>query len=171
MKTSKKVIAELPRKIPIIGISGKLGAGKDKTAEIICESFPGYQKRAFADNVRKVAHVLTGISVSVLETRQGKCIQLDWLEVGLTAGILMQRIGAGMREKVNPHVWIRSALRDVLENNDGGGNPQTPKLVVSDVRFKNEANAILELGGLLIRLEGDPAGIRRENLDMQPSKI
>jgi hypothetical protein len=36
--------------------------------------------------------------------------------------------------------------------------------IIDDVRFKNEADIIKEKGGILIRLEGDPKGIRAKDL-------
>ena len=35
--------------------------------------------------------------------------------------------------------------------------------VISDVRFLNEAESIRKRGGILIRLEGDPTGIRAKD--------
>jgi hypothetical protein len=39
-------------------------------------------------------------------------------------------------------------------------NPVYPVWIISDVRFKNEAQAIIDKGGFLVRMEGDPAGVR-----------
>lgn len=43
----------------MIGLSGKIGSGKDLAASIILKYFPNYEKVAFADNVKKIgrAHV------------------------------------------------------------------------------------------------------------------
>ena len=56
---------------------------------------------------------------------------------------LLQEVGMKMRE-VDPLVWVRYPLRDAKP---------TDNIVVSDVRYRNEADYIRLQGGLLIRLE------------------
>jgi hypothetical protein len=59
-----------------------------------------------------------------------------------------------MRVSLGRDLWIRCAFEN---------EPLPPLVVMSDCRYRDEAYAIEERGGFLIRLEGDPAGVRREN--------
>ena len=50
--------------------------------------------------------------------------------------------------------WIKATLSDYEPGQC---------VIISDVRFKNEANYILKLGGIVIRLTGDPMYIRKNS--------
>lgn len=56
-----------------------------------------------------------------------------------------------IRTGLHDKAWIISLFSDY--NSDC-------KWIIDDVRFKNEAYAVKERGGFLIRIEGDPAKIR-----------
>lgn len=56
---------------------------------------------------------------------------------------LMQNYGTDVRRKGDPDYWVKEWTKDI---------PQGGNVVTDDVRFKNEANALREQGGILIRL-------------------
>ena len=59
---------------------------------------------------------------------------------------LMQKFG-DLTRQIDPDIWIKLAL-DI-------NNVNTDVLIITDVRFKNEAKAIKDKGGILIRIESD----------------
>jgi len=75
-----------------------------------------------------------------------------------TIGILLQAIGKGFRENINEFVWVNHCLRDV--------SPGTA-LLITDVRSPNEKKCIKDLGGKMVKVVGDPKGVRaRSNRDL-----
>jgi len=135
----------------IIGISGKIGSGKDTVTNSIIKNFKEYKfkNKKFAHYVKKICALLTGINLKVLTNRQTKEKYLeDW---GMTVGRMFQLIGTeSIRNNLHPDAWILTLV----------ANSKGQNVIISDVRFKNEANYIKNNGGILIRLEGDPKEIR-----------
>ncbi len=78
-----------------------------------------------------------------------------------TIGETLQLIGTDLfRDNYDIDIWVKSFFNSSLNEklNDG------KIIVIPDVRFKNEADYILDNGGYLIRLEGDPMKIRENSL-------
>jgi hypothetical protein len=67
----------------------------------------------------------------------------------ISHGKLQQYIGTEFKRPFGNDVWAKRLLATAQ------------KVIITDVRFRVEADAILAMGGVLIRLEGDPAGVRK----------
>lgn len=139
--------------VRLIGISGKLGSGKDTMADLLVAEY-GYEKHCFADKVKEIAAIICGIPRDQAFTREVKSQPM--LRGKHTFGEVLQFIGTGMREWICPDVWLMS----VLDEWDGRS-----RWVIPDVRYINEVEAIRNLGGVIVRVEGDPVGIREHNKD------
>src|SRR6185369_15451237 len=128
----------------IIGISGKIGAGKDTLAECIQEIDPDFQNKKFAYKLKQIATILTGVDDQW--THEGKeCYLNNW---GMTIREVQQRLGTdAMRVGLHPDVWILALFADWEPH-------KYLKWVVTDVRFPNEAQAILDRGGFIVRIDG-----------------
>jgi hypothetical protein len=84
-------------------------------------------------------------------SREGKLKFLP--EWGMTVGEMQQKIGTeAIRNNLHHDAWVLSLFSKY--------HPETDNWIVSDVRFKNEADYIKKMGGLLIRLNGDPTSLR-----------
>jgi hypothetical protein len=129
----------------IIGISGKIGSGKDALAQMIIEQDPTFTIHKFADKLKQIAALLTGFPDQW--SREGKNTFLEpW---SMTVGELQQKLGTeAIRSGLHPRAWILALFADYY-----------PKLnwVITDVRFPNEALAILGYEGILVRLNGREA--------------
>jgi hypothetical protein len=217
----------------IIGISGKIGSGKDTVGKIIqyftsddcskyClgllklgDSIEGYhnsnwQIKKFADKLKQIVSILTGIPVEDLEKEEIKNSTLgeEWVKYGYADGFyryynygtettimnnkqcskeryeqeliinpqtaykhyytvrdLLQLIGTeAMRDVIHSNIWVNALFVDY----DEGFYPSTYSLksntirptskdntdnwIITDVRFHNELNAILERDGVVIRV-------------------
>jgi len=132
----------------IIGISGKIGSGKDTIAKEILKTFPEYNFRrvSFGYNVKKVVSLLTGIDMRTILSRKIKTYYLS--EWDMTVGEMFQVVGTdSIRDNLSDNTWIYSLFNNVKDGEN---------IIITDVRFKNEAYSILNRGGYLIRLIGDP---------------
>jgi len=139
----------------IIGISGKIGSGKSHTARYIKNNLLEYnfKKKSYGYDVKKLVSILTGINMKTILSRRAKSIYLP--EWDMTLGEMFQKVGTDcMRNNLHPETWILSMFSRYTEEQNW---------VIDDVRFPNEANAIKERGGIIIRLEGDPKGVRKND--------
>lgn len=129
----------------IILLSGKMLAGKDTVGAIITEMLPGFQQRAFAAKLKKVVSTLC--NVPEVPTREEK----EQLRMhGRSLGTMLQDTGAKLRE-ISPNIFVDALFED----------PTLPEFViVTDCRHKEEVERGEALGGVCIRINGDPLGQR-----------
>ena len=135
----------------IIGISGKIGSGKDTVANKIITHFKQYnfKNKKFGHYVKKTVSLLTGIKTKDIYKRKIKNKYLE--EWGMTVGKMFQIVGTdALRNNLHKDTWIITLFN----------NSRNQNIIISDVRFKNEADSIKKRGGILIRLEGDPKNLR-----------
>jgi len=125
----------------IIGIGYRAHSGKDTVGRILVQEF-GFHRVGFADALKDVCSIICFGAVFA-HVRHG-----DFKEgitpLGMTGGQLLQKVGVALREAV-PGIWIESA--HLLPRLITYGN-----IVVTDVRFEDEAKAIKDLGGILIEV-------------------
>ncbi|MFJ3974858.1 hypothetical protein [Streptomyces sp. NPDC090021] len=136
---------------PLIGLAGAARSGKDAAARFLVDEC-GWQRKAFADKVKDFLYTLNPW-IDAVETAEGAPLvdEVDrhgWEEAKEESEVvrrLLQRCGteAG-RGILGDHVWVDALFRDF----ESWG-----PTVVSDVRFPNEADAIRERGGLVVRIE------------------
>lgn len=135
---------------PLVGLIGKKRAGKDTVASTLVEEF-GFARVAFADPLKAAALRLDPIvriwagdpvRLSGVVERMGWEAAKEIPEVRRT----LQEYGVAIRE-IEPDFWVRAGL-DRAHAARYGGEP----VVVTDVRFPNEAEAIEQAGGTLVRV-------------------
>lgn len=126
----------------IIGISGKIGVGKDQLANYIIELRPEYIKKSFAYKLKQMCAILTGIPMEDQLTREGKA---KWMpKWGMTVGQMQQLMGTNaIRDGLHTNAWVIALMSDY---------DPSKHWVITDVRFYNEAIAIKNAGGILVRL-------------------
>lgn len=132
--------APLPAGAPLyIGIAGAKRAGKDTLARKL-QAILGLPIDSFAAPLRKFVAELAGMGgLDTLEVH--KETPIPWLD-GITARSMMQTVGTEWgRQMVHPDLWVRSLFARL----PAGG-------IIPDVRFPNEAEAIRQRGGIVIRV-------------------
>jgi dephospho-CoA kinase len=135
----------------LIGISGKIGSGKTTVADLIVKHRPNFEKRAYADNSKLVTSIISGIELPHMYTHEGKAMFVE--AFGMTVGEMQQKIGTNaIRNNVHKDSWVLSLFSQWLPESDW---------IVGDVRYPNEAQAILDRHGLLIRVNGDPENLQK----------
>ena len=131
----------------IIGLSGYARSGKDTVAGMLM-GIHGYERVAFADKIRKLLFAMDPLVMhgdtpfrlqDIVESKGWEDSKTEYPEIRR----LLQDLGVGGRQLLEDSVWINAALN---------GFDAADKVVVTDVRFKNEAARIKELGGQLWRI-------------------
>jgi hypothetical protein len=121
----------------LIGLSGPAGAGKNTVAELLADAV----QLSFAAPLYQCVSVITGISVARLQDRNVKEAVLP--QLGKSPRQLLQSLGTEWgRNCVHPEVWIRITLEKALGHVSCGRS-----VVITDVRYDNEAAAIVAAGG------------------------
>jgi hypothetical protein len=126
----------------LIGLCGPAGAGKNTVAEFLTDSDGcTLVQMAFADPLYECVSTITGLPVAKLKDRDVKETILPWL--GKSPRQMLQTLGTEWgRGTVHPEIWIRITMeRAKPEMTVGRG------VVITDVRFDNEAQAIIDAGG------------------------
>lgn len=152
---------------PLIGLAGAARSGKDTAAQSLLDM--GWTRRAFADKVRDVLYAMNPVldESSYADGFTSLRYEVDhygWesvKEMYPEVRRYLQRLGTeGAREVLGEDIWVDALFRDF---------ETWGPTVITDVRFPNEANAIRERGGLVVRIERpgqEPireAGHRSEN--------
>jgi len=176
----------------IIGLTGRAGAGKDTVATLLLQQLPG-QRYAFADPLRAEAAAAFGVEPALFADRDAKerphealrlsrCADEEFAEVlaardaarrdqGLSPRQVLQWWGTDYRRAQSPGYWLALATRHLEQLRTDG----CPLLVVTDVRFPNEAAWIRSHGGELWRvLRGVPSvhtHISESALDGWPADV
>lgn len=162
----------------VIGISGKIGSGKDTLAGIIAKnmqlvrSVRGHTKteiykKFFAYKLKCVVELLTGITMTMVDeitysepvfdyTQEQKNIYLP--EYDMTLGTMLQKVGTdAIRNNIHLDSWILALFTDIQHTNNND------VWLITDVRFKNEAESVKKHNGYLIRIDGDPMDVRKNS--------
>ncbi len=111
----------------ILGICGFARSGKDEFGRVLVGK--GFTRVAFADSLKQEISRHLGVTVETLEEEKAiwRPLLVEW--------------GRG-RRRLDPDCWIKRAS----ENLPAGD------IVVTDVRYPNEAKWIWSLGGYLVRI-------------------
>lgn len=129
----------------LIGLAGRKQCGKTTAAEYLRLAHD-FNHDSFAGPIRDFTAAILGISLSELEDTKEQPVK--WL-VGITPRMMMQDIGTMWgRQTVHPDLWVLSLVQRIAPL----VNARLP-VVVSDVRFPNEADAIHALGGYVVRID------------------
>jgi hypothetical protein len=153
----------------LIGVSGKMGSGKDTVgaiilaltsrefenfsyntvSELICQNkmhlfTSDWSIKKMADNLKRIASILSGVPAHMFESQDFKKSKMDPEWGDITYREFLQKIGTeALRNNLHTNVWCNSLFSNYVDSS---------KWVVTDIRFPNEAESIKEHKGLLIRV-------------------
>lgn len=146
--------------LPLVGMIGRKRTGKDTVAGVLATEF-GFEKAAFADPLREVVEAIdpivdyrtsykTGPGV-IVPVRYSEAVRVRTYEGAKDAypevRQVLQRLGTDGIRKLDTDFWVRIAL--------GRIDARTTPLVLTDVRFPNEAETIVDRGGWIVRVLRD----------------
>lgn len=152
----------------IIAVSGKIGSGKDTVASMIKEMDPkgNWQVKKFAGLLKQFASLLTGIPVEKFEDQEFKKQNMPaewsvpvvrsngfafsegyelWVEnTPMTYRELLQKLGTdAIRDGLHKNAWVNGLFAHYSPDQNW---------IITDCRFPNEAQSIIDRGGVLIRV-------------------
>jgi hypothetical protein len=127
----------------LIGLHGRARVGKDTVADYLAKQY-GFLKSSFAGPLKRAAKEMFGLSDAEMMDGVKEDVIPYW---GYSPRQMFQLLGTeGGRMVFGDDLWLKRWKKFVL---DFGA---TSHIVVTDVRFENEAALIRELGGTLIHV-------------------
>ena len=166
----------------IIGINGKIGAGKDTVGTIIqglilTNKNQFFEIKKFGGKLKQIASILTGIPVKKFEDQEFKTNLLDvqWgtvkdiplnsippfadmqFNVMMTVREFLQKLGTeAMRDGLHKNVWVNALFADYKEYRrkveDEEYVKEYPNWIITDLRFPNELDSVEKRDGITIRV-------------------
>lgn len=132
----------------IIALSGYAQSGKDSVSEILIKKY-GYKRVSFADKIKEILLEINPIILGYEDLIWDLATYVNnfgWENSKKVPHVrqLLQNLGVSVREVLGEDTWIDAALDGVLPND---------KIVITDVRFPNEADAIKWIFGEIWRVE------------------
>lgn len=125
----------------ILGLTGKARAGKDSLAMAVLSNYPEAVLDSFARPLRKFVADILGVSLDQLEAIKD---EPHALLGNKTPRLAMQTLGTEWgRQTLSDSIWVDYLFRR---------NEKMPMVVLADVRFDNEAQAIKDRGGVVVQV-------------------
>jgi len=148
----------------LIGISGKAGAGKDTLGKYLCDEYR-CMHYYFAKPLKEGAKIMFGLSDEQIENKE-KVIE-PW---GISPRKIYQLLGTEVGRGIDVNIWVKNA--EMFVKSVAGHT-----VVITDVRFDNEAFWIRNRGGVVINIVRDQddivenrhsseGGLKPDNIDL-----
>lgn len=144
----------------IIALSGYAKSGKDTVAEMIQEIYPDkWEVKKFSGKLKLIASILTGIPEHMFEDQDFKTSILGeewWKNYGdfyhqTTVRDFLQILGTdAIRNGLHTNAWVNALMADYKPAKMDQYNPSN--WIITDCRFPNEAQAVKDNGGVVIRI-------------------
>ena len=133
----------------LVGLCGNKESGKSAVAKYLLEFGHGFERRSFATPLKAVAQIIFGFSEDQLYGDQKETVDPRY---GFSARWVLQQLGTNIVREIHPDVWVMAWERSLTTVH------KKSSVVVDDVRFPNEVQAIRDRGGIILKLHkiGEP---------------
>ena len=140
--------------VKLIGLHGHAGSGKDTVAAYIQDTYKNYYQHSFAGPLKEACAKAFGVPLAYFEDRDLKEAELP--DFARSPRQIAQFMGTEIfRNTFGADHWIR-VLTNRLNNEyltpEDGAYEVGDTVVISDVRFQNEYDWIIENQGVIIHL-------------------
>lgn len=120
----------------------------------------GWEVKKWAGKLKDVANLLTGIPVKDFEDQEFKKTNLgpewnNYVNTPMTVRDFLQKLGTeGLRDGLHVNTWVNALMADYkcVPADQVPGGWDCPNWLVTDTRFPNEASAIKDKGGILLKV-------------------
>ena len=144
----------------LIGLSGAARSGKDTVGKFL-EEWHYFKRYAFADPLKKCASEMFGLPLETFYEGDREIINEFW---GFSPRQMLQLLGTeGGREVFGYDLWTKRAQmewdthKEAITNSAkyvSGQHLQGHNgMVITDVRFENEAKFVKDQGGIILHIE------------------
>ena len=131
----------------LIGFAGKARSGKDTAGKYLVDNYQ-FVHYYFAKPLKEGVKVMFNLTDEQIENKE-KVIEEPW---GKSPRELYQLLGTDVARTIDVDVWIKNAEMFIRKHPGFS-------VVITDVRFSNEAQWIKSQGGFVILLESETRGI------------
>lgn len=132
----------------IIAFTGRAGAGKDTAADFISDT---HVPLAFAKPLKDACKILFNFTDEQLYTSHKELVDSRW---GKSPREILQFLGTDvLRKHITDDFFIVSMKQRIESIIKGDG--VVKGVVITDVRFDNEAKLIRDMGGIIIKITRD----------------
>jgi hypothetical protein len=136
----------------IVGLLGEKGTGKDTSADYIVQKY-NFIRYAFANPIKEACRHMFGFNDEQLYGKLKDVADKHW---GITPRQAFQVVGTNFAQFILPeqlpelkqfgrYFWVHRFLQFHSQN-------PNKDIVISDVRFQHEVNAIKKLDGIIIKI-------------------
>lgn len=137
----------------IIGVTGRKFNGKDTVGKILSDKY-GYVRVAFADPLKEACRSIFHFTDEQLYGKDKEVVDEYWK---ITPRHVLQFVGTELfREQmstlipwVEKDIWKKSIEKQIHDIRDKNKHAC---IVVTDVRFQNEVDAVRKMGGIVMRV-------------------
>jgi hypothetical protein len=141
----------------IVGFVGTKGVGKDTAANVLVFRH-GFVRRKFAQPIKEACGIIFQLPQDHFENDSHK--ERVNARHGISPRQMMQMLGTDMfRRMVDVDFWIHH-FQDWCAD-----QPDDTKVVVTDLRFQNEIDAVKRLGGLVVCIKRQGGEGRHRSID------
>lgn len=123
----------------LIGLGHKKGSGKSTVASILERDF-GFKRMSFAKKLKESLENIFEFNKEQLYGKDKEKIDPYW---GFSARDAMTKCGDGFRELMGQDLWCKAIEREIKSRLKKG-----QRIVIDDVRYRNEVDFIRSLGGV-----------------------
>lgn len=162
--------AGLVARLPVIGIVGAMGAGKSTIAQVLVREF-GARRASMADPIKDMLMAMGLSRFDVSGPNAHRAAGLDFLG-GRSPRFALQTLGTQWgRKTISGDIWV-NAMKQRIGNNWPASDKYytaphgTQMTVIDDIRFPNEFNMVLDLGGEIWRVMRPGVGQERTPVDI-----
>ena len=128
----------------LIGLIGNKRVGKSTFADYLVDS-KGFKTIAFADPIKEGVKIMFDLTEEQVNGDLKEVVDQRW---GRTPRNFLQTIGTDLcRNTFGQDVWIKRMKMEIEKKMS-----QKADIIVSDIRFPNEADAVKDMGGILIKI-------------------
>jgi hypothetical protein len=138
----------------IVGFTGKAGSGKDTAGMALVRQL-GFERFAFADPIKAGLNGMFDFNPSRWQDREWKEAPLPVL--GISPRKLAQTLGTEWGRELDTDFWVKVTESLITQS-------MSNRVVITDVRFDNEALWIRKQGGWVIELIRDKAAAVNEHV-------
>lgn len=138
----------------LLGLAGKARAGKDTIADYVCKNL-GYEHYWFSKPLKEAARHMFGLNDAQLYGELKETVDRRWKK---SPREILQLLGTEVaRDMFHKDLWIMRATQEFTRC-------EQPGMVISDIRFENEATWVREAGGVVVHVRRPNAPSVRKHI-------